>query len=89
VSTPATFRDAATYDKPLQWATGAKLVLVNGQVAIENEKPTDKTRWPRHSPSGETVGQAGQLAQCDKQAACRYEDRRSSHSSIVRGQSIF
>ena len=32
----------ATYDKPLQWATGAKLVLVNGQVAVENEKPTDK-----------------------------------------------
>jgi N-acyl-D-amino-acid deacylase len=39
---PATFRDTATYDKPLQWAAGAKLVLVNGQVAVENEKPTDK-----------------------------------------------
>ena len=39
---PATFRDTATYDKPLQWATGAKLVLVNGQVAVENEKPTEK-----------------------------------------------
>ena len=39
---PATFRDTATYDKPLQWASGAKLVLVNGQVAVENEKPTDK-----------------------------------------------
>jgi N-acyl-D-amino-acid deacylase len=39
---PATFRDTATYDKPLQWATGAKLVLVNGHVAVENEKPTDK-----------------------------------------------
>ena len=39
---PATFRDVATYDKPLQWATGTKLVLVNGQVAVEDEKPTDK-----------------------------------------------
>jgi N-acyl-D-aspartate/D-glutamate deacylase len=39
---PATFRDTATYDKPLQWATGAKLVLVNGQIAVENEKPTEK-----------------------------------------------
>src|SRR5262245_57814300 len=39
---PATFRDTATYDKPLQWPSGAKLVLVNGQVAVENEKPTDK-----------------------------------------------
>src|SRR5439155_2564506 len=35
---PATFRDTATYDKPVQWATGAKLVLVNGQIAVENEK---------------------------------------------------
>jgi N-acyl-D-aspartate/D-glutamate deacylase len=39
---PATFRDVATYDKPLQWASGTKLVLVNGQIAVENEKPTDK-----------------------------------------------
>jgi len=39
---PAAFRDVATYEKPLQWARGAKLVLVNGQVAVENEKPTDK-----------------------------------------------
>lgn len=39
---PATFRDMATYDKPLQWATGTRLVLVNGEVAVENEKPTDK-----------------------------------------------
>jgi N-acyl-D-aspartate/D-glutamate deacylase len=38
---PATFRDTATYQQPLQWATGAKLVLVNGQIAVENEKPTD------------------------------------------------
>jgi N-acyl-D-amino-acid deacylase len=39
---PSTFRDTATYDQPLQWATGSKLVLVNGQIAVENEKPTDK-----------------------------------------------
>jgi N-acyl-D-aspartate/D-glutamate deacylase len=39
---PATFRDTATYEKPLAWATGAKLVLVNGQVAVENEQPTGK-----------------------------------------------
>jgi N-acyl-D-aspartate/D-glutamate deacylase len=39
---PATFRDVATYDKPLQWASGAKLVLVNGQVAVEREQPTGK-----------------------------------------------
>jgi len=39
---PARFRDVATYEKPLQWATGAKLVLVNGQVAVDDEKPTEK-----------------------------------------------
>jgi len=39
---PAKFRDVATYEKPLQWATGTKLVLVNGQVAVEDEQPTDK-----------------------------------------------
>jgi len=39
---PATFRDVATFEKPLVWATGTKLVLVNGQIAVENEKPTDK-----------------------------------------------
>lgn len=42
VFNPATFRDVATYDKPLQWAKGAKLVLVNGEVAVENEQPTGK-----------------------------------------------
>jgi N-acyl-D-amino-acid deacylase len=39
---PARFRDVATYEKPLQWATGTKLVLVNGQIAVEDEQPTDK-----------------------------------------------
>jgi N-acyl-D-aspartate/D-glutamate deacylase len=39
---PATFRDVATYDKPLQWAKGTRFVLVNGEVAVEDEKPTGK-----------------------------------------------
>jgi N-acyl-D-aspartate/D-glutamate deacylase len=37
---PQTFRDTATYERPLSWATGTKLVLVNGQIAVEEEKPT-------------------------------------------------
>jgi N-acyl-D-amino-acid deacylase len=39
---PLTFRDTATYEKPLQWATGTKLVLVNGQIAVEDERPTEQ-----------------------------------------------
>jgi len=39
---PATYRDKATFKEPLQWSTGVKLLLVNGQVAVEDEKPTDK-----------------------------------------------
>ena len=39
---PATFRDTATFEKPLVWATGARYVLVNGELAVENEKPTNK-----------------------------------------------
>jgi N-acyl-D-aspartate/D-glutamate deacylase len=39
---PKTFRDTATFEKPLQWATGAKFVFVNGELAVENEKPTGK-----------------------------------------------
>jgi N-acyl-D-aspartate/D-glutamate deacylase len=51
---PATFRDTATFEKPLQWATGATLVLVNGQIAVENEKPTEKLagRAIRHPVKG-------------------------------------
>jgi N-acyl-D-aspartate/D-glutamate deacylase len=51
---PATFRDVATYEKPVQWATGTKLVLVNGQVAVENEQPTGKLagRALRHPGKG-------------------------------------
>ena len=39
---PATFRDKATFKEPLQWSTGVKLLFVNGQLAVEDGKPTDK-----------------------------------------------
>lgn len=39
---PQTFRDTATYEKPLSWATGTRLVLVNGQVAVEDQRPTSR-----------------------------------------------
>lgn len=39
---PATFRDKATFKEPLQWSTGVKLLLVNGQVAVEDSQPTGK-----------------------------------------------
>jgi N-acyl-D-amino-acid deacylase len=54
---PAAYRDVATYEKPLQWAAGTRLVLVNGQVAVENEKPTEKLagRAIRH-PAGRASG---------------------------------
>ncbi len=35
---PKTFRDTATFDKPHQYATGVRYLLVNGQLAIENGK---------------------------------------------------
>lgn len=38
---PETFRDTATFDKPHQYATGAKWVLVNGHVAIADGKFQD------------------------------------------------
>jgi N-acyl-D-amino-acid deacylase len=37
-----TFRDQATFTKPLAWSTGVKLLFVNGQVAVEDGKPTEK-----------------------------------------------
>jgi N-acyl-D-aspartate/D-glutamate deacylase len=37
-----TFRDQATFAKPLAWSTGVKLLLVNGQIAVEEGKPTEK-----------------------------------------------
>jgi N-acyl-D-amino-acid deacylase len=39
---PKTFRDQATFVKPLAWSTGVKLLFVNGQVAVEDGKPTEK-----------------------------------------------
>jgi N-acyl-D-aspartate/D-glutamate deacylase len=58
---PATFRDKATFKEPLQWSTGVKLLLVNGQIAVEDGKPTDKLagRAIRHQPSkAPTSGQS-------------------------------
>jgi N-acyl-D-aspartate/D-glutamate deacylase len=39
---PKTFRDQATFAKPLAWSTGVKLLLVNGQIAVEDGQPTEK-----------------------------------------------
>lgn len=38
---PKTFRDSATYDKPHQYATGVRLLLVNGKAVIEDGKATN------------------------------------------------
>jgi N-acyl-D-amino-acid deacylase len=37
---PAHVRDAATYDKPHQYAEGVPLVVVNGQIVFENNAIT-------------------------------------------------
>jgi N-acyl-D-aspartate/D-glutamate deacylase len=39
---PKTFRDQATFAKPLVWSTGVKRLFVNGQIAVEDGKPTEK-----------------------------------------------
>lgn len=56
---PETFRDTATYEQPLSWARGTKWVLVNGQIAVENEQPTGRLagRAIRHPVAGTTPGQ--------------------------------
>lgn len=56
---PAKFRDTATFEKPLQWATGVKLLLVNGKTAVQHEKPTDELagRVLRHESAAKTGGQ--------------------------------
>ncbi len=52
---PATFRDTATYDKPHQYPTGLKWVLINGQVAVrdgqylENGLAGRVLRWTTNS----------------------------------------
>ena len=37
---PATIQDHATFEKPMQFATGVDTVLVNGQVALSGGEPT-------------------------------------------------
>lgn len=37
---PATIQDHATFEKPQQYATGVRDVIVNGQLALENGEPT-------------------------------------------------
>jgi N-acyl-D-amino-acid deacylase len=38
---PKSFRDTATFDQPHQYATGVRLLLVNGKAAIEDGKATN------------------------------------------------
>jgi N-acyl-D-aspartate/D-glutamate deacylase len=58
---PATFRDQATFAKPLVWSTGVKLLFVNGQVAVEDGKPTEKLagRAIRHTSPTRERGSSG------------------------------
>ncbi len=53
---PAAFRDVATYEQPHQYATGARYVFVNGQLAVENGLATNKLagRALRHRSSQST-----------------------------------
>jgi N-acyl-D-aspartate/D-glutamate deacylase len=37
----ASFRDAATFEKPHQYSPGVRCLFVNGVLAIENGKPTN------------------------------------------------
>jgi N-acyl-D-amino-acid deacylase len=37
---PQTFQDHATYEKPLQYATGVTDVLINGRLALKDGEPT-------------------------------------------------
>jgi N-acyl-D-amino-acid deacylase len=37
-----TFRDRATYESPHQYATGVRFLFVNGQLAIDDGRVTDR-----------------------------------------------
>jgi len=38
---PKTFRDKATYERPHQYASGVRFLIVNGRLAIDDGKATD------------------------------------------------
>jgi N-acyl-D-aspartate/D-glutamate deacylase len=56
---PEKFRDQATFDKPHQYATGVRYLFVNGKLAINEGKFTDRLagRVLRHGASGSALGQ--------------------------------
>lgn len=39
---PATYRDQATFEKPQQYATGVRHVLIGGQTAVRDGRPNEK-----------------------------------------------
>jgi N-acyl-D-aspartate/D-glutamate deacylase len=53
---PKTFRDTATFQKPHQWASGVRYLLINGQLAVEDGKPTAALAGKaiRHSKSADS-----------------------------------
>ena len=53
---PQAIRDHATYDQPLQYATGVQYVLVNGSLVVEDgahsgAKPGQFVRGPGYRPA--------------------------------------
>jgi N-acyl-D-amino-acid deacylase len=54
---PASYRDTATYDKPHQYATGVKWVLINGRPAVRDGKYLDGVyagrvlKWKGQAPA--------------------------------------
>ncbi len=64
---PATYRDQATFEKPQEYATGVRYVLLAGQAAVDDGKASPKLfgrALRRHStaPSGEKAGAAADAA---------------------------
>jgi N-acyl-D-aspartate/D-glutamate deacylase len=52
---PATVKDMATYENPLQYSKGIDFVFVNGKAVVENGTPTNATpgevlRGPGYKP---------------------------------------